>query len=334
MTKQNSNIDIDENNALVVFKPSQGETEYQVVLDKNAETLWATELQIAEIFGRDRTVINRHIKNSFKEGELDEVSTSAKIAQVRTEGGREIQREVVHYNLDVIITVGYRVKSPLATEFRKWATNKLKDYLVKGYAINQTRLDQLKQSIKLIQTSTQELESDQSKEIISVLTDFALGLDILDGYDNQSLEIREVTKESKYKIDYNEAIEAINQLRIKFGGSKLFGNEKDDSFKSSIASIDQTFDGEELYQSIEEKAANLLYFIVKNHSFSDGNKRIAAWLFVWYLNKNKHLYNQNGKLVIENNALASITLMVALSKPDEKELMIRVIINSINKLNQ
>lgn len=334
MTKQNSNIDIDENNALVVFKPSQGETEYQVVLDKNAETLWATELQIAEIFGRDRTVINRHIKNSFKEGELDEVSTSAKIAQVRTEGGRKIQREVVHYNLDVIITVGYRVKSPLATEFRKWATNKLKDYLVKGYAINQTRLDQLKQSIKLIQTSTQELESDQSKEIISVLTDFALGLDILDGYDNQSLEIREVTKESKYKIDYNEAIEAINQLRIKFGGSKLFGNEKDDSFKSSIASIDQTFDGEELYQSIEEKAANLLYFIVKNHSFSDGNKRIAAWLFVWYLNKNKHLYNQNGKLVIENNALASITLMVALSKPDEKELMIRVIINSINKLNQ
>ncbi|WP_339608655.1 virulence protein RhuM/Fic/DOC family protein [uncultured Roseivirga sp.] len=334
MTKQNSNIDIDGNNALVVFKPSQGETEYQVVLDKNAETLWATELQIAEIFGRDRTVINRHIKNSFKEGELDEVSTSAKIAQVRTEGGRKIQREVVHYNLDVIITVGYRVKSPLATEFRKWATNKLKDYLVKGYTINQNRLDQLKQSIKLIQTSTQELESDQSKEIISVLTDFALGLDILDGYDNQSLEIREVTKESKYKIDYNEAIEAINQLRIKFGGSKLFGNEKDDSFKSSIASIDQTFDGEELYQSIEEKAANLLYFIVKNHSFSDGNKRIAAWLFVWYLNKNKHLYNQNGKLVIENNALASITLMVALSKPDEKELMIRVIINSINKLNQ
>ncbi|MGW8123774.1 RhuM family protein [Roseivirga echinicomitans] len=334
MTKQNSNIDIGGNKTLVVFKPSQGETEYQVVLDKNADTLWATELQIAEIFGRDRTVINRHIKNSFKEGELDEVSTSAKIAQVRTEGGREIQREVIHYNLDVIISVGYRVKSPLATEFRKWATNKLKDYLVKGYAINQTRLDQLKQSIKLIQTSTQELESDQSKEIISVLTDFALGLDILDGYDNQSLEIREVTKESKYKINYNEAIEAINQLRIKFGGSKLFGNEKDDSFKSSIASIDQTFDGEELYQSIEEKAANLLYFIVKNHSFSDGNKRIAAWLFVWYLNKNKHLYNQNGKLVIENNALASITLMIALSKPDEKELMIRVIINSINKLNQ
>ena len=318
-------------NSIEIYS-SGGETQIEVQFEK--ETVWLNLNQISELFGRDKSVISRHLRNIYKERELEKEATVAKNATVQIEGDREIEREIDFYNLDAIISVGYRVNSKQGTQFRIWATNKLKAYLIKGYAINQTRLDQLKQSIKLIQTSTQELESDQSKEIISVLTDFALGLDILDGYDNQSLEIREVTKESKYKIDYNEAIEAINQLRIKFGGSKLFGNEKDDSFKSSIASIDQTFDGEELYQSIEEKAANLLYFVVKNHSFSDGNKRIAAWLFVWYLNKNKYLYNQNGKLVIENNALASITLMVALSKPDEKELMIRVIINSINKLNQ
>lgn len=177
------------------------------------------------------------------------------------------------------------------------------------------------------------MKTSQSKEIIEVLSDFALGLDILDGYDNQSLTITDVVKESTYQIQYKGAITAINQLRDKFGGSDLFGNEKDGSFKSSISSIDQTFEGKELYSSIEEKAAHLLYFVVKNHSFSDGNKRIAAWLFVWYLNKNNYLYNSEGKVKVENNALASLTLMVALSKADEKDLMIKVIINSINKKN-
>lgn len=320
------------NNSIEIYK-SNGETKIEVQFDN--DTVWLNLNQISELFGRDKSVISRHLRNIYKENELSEKATVAKNATVQIEGGRSVKREIEFYNLDAIISVGYRVNSKQGTQFRIWATNKLKEYLVKGFTINESRLNQLKQSIKLIQetTSSELINSNQSKEIIEVLTDFALGLDILDGYDHQNLEIDNITKESSYKIDYFEAIEAINQLREKFGGSELFGNEKDDSFKSSIASIDQTFDGQDLFPSIEEKAANLLYYVVKNHSFSDGNKRIAAWLFVWYLNKNQYLYSKDGKPKIENNALASLTLMIALSKSDEKDLMIRVIINSINKLN-
>lgn len=321
------------NNSIEIYS-SNGEAQIDVKFEN--ETVWLNLNQITELFGRDKSVISRHLRNIYKEGELDKESTVAKNATVQMEGNREIKREIDLYNLDAIISVGYRVNSKQGTQFRIWATKKLKEHLIKGYTINSDRLNHLKQSIKLIQSATEseDINANQSKEIIDVLADFALGLDILDGYDNQSLEIRDTTQGGTYEIDYEEAKNAIKQLRDKFGGSKLFGNEKDDSFKSSIASIDQTFDGQDLYPSIEEKAANLLYFVVKNHSFSDGNKRIAAWLFVWYLNKNNYLYNKSGKLKIENNALASITLMIALSKPDEKELMIRVIINSINKLNK
>jgi prophage maintenance system killer protein len=318
---------------LIEIYNSNGETQIQVKFDN--ETVWLSLNQISKLFDRDKSVISRHLSNIFKEKELEESTTVAKNAIVQIEGNRSVKRETVLYNLDVIISVGYRINSKQGTQFRIWATNKLKNYLIKGYAINENRLSQLKQSFKLIQSATnsESIDGIQRKEIIELLTDYALGLDILDGYDNQTLEIREISEESTYKIDYLEAKSAINKLKNKFGGSMLFGNEKDESFKSSIASIDQTFDGKELYPSIEEKAANLLYFVVKNHSFNDGNKRIAAWLFVWYLNKNNYLLNKEGKFKIENNALASITLMVALSKSEEKELMIRVIINSINKLN-
>jgi prophage maintenance system killer protein len=318
---------------LIEIYNSNGETQIQVTFDN--ETVWLSLNQISKLFDRDKSFISRHLSNIFKEKELEESTTVAKNAIVQIEGNRSVKRETVLYNLDVIISVGYRINSKQGTQFRIWATNKLKNYLIKGYAINENRLSQLKQSFKLIQSATnsESIDSIQRKEIIELLTDYALGLDILDGYDNQTLEIREISEESTYKIDYLEAKSAINKLKNKFGGSMLFGNEKDESFKSSIASIDQTFDGKELYPSIEEKAANLLYFVVKNHSFNDGNKRIAAWLFVWYLNKNNYLLNKEGKFKIENNALASITLMVALSKSEEKELMIRVIINSINKLN-
>lgn len=321
------------NNSIEIYI-TNGESQIEVTFVN--ETIWLSLNQISELFDRDKSVISRHLKNIYKEQELDKSSTVAKNATVQMEGKREIQREIEVFNLDAIISVGYRVNSKKGTQFRIWATQKLKEHLVNGFTVNNTRLNQLKQSIKLIQTATHtdQINQYQSKEIIEVLTDFALGLDILDGYDNQTLEIKETTEGSNYKISYDEAKEAINQLRTKFGGSKLFGNEKDNSFRSSIATIDQTFDGIELYKSIEEKAANLLYFVVKNHSFSDGNKRIAAWLFVWYLNKNEYLYNLDGKLKIENNALASLTLMIALSNSEEKELMIRVIINSINKLNR
>ena len=321
------------NNSIEIYS-ANGEAQIDVKFEN--ETVWLNLNQITELFDRDKSVISRHLKNIYKEGELDKSSTVAKNATVQIEGDREIKREIDLYNLDAIISVGYRVNSKRGTQFRIWATKKLKEHLIQGYTINNDRLIHLKQSIKLIKSTTEseEINATQSKEIIDVLADFALGLDILDGYDNQSLEIRDTTQAGTYEIDYLEAKDAIEQLRDKFGGSKLFGNEKDESFKSSIASIDQTFDSQDLYPSIEEKAANLLYFVVKNHSFSDGNKRIAAWLFVWYLNKNNYLYSKSGKLKIENNALASITLMIALSKPEEKELMIRVIINSINKLNK
>ncbi|MEN9441775.1 MAG: hypothetical protein RLZ33_1852 [Bacteroidota bacterium] len=319
---------------LIEIYNSKGETQIEVKFEN--DTVWLSLNQISVLFGRDKSVISRHLRNIYIENELEESSTVAKNATVQMEGNRKVTRETVLYNLDAIISVGYRVNSKQGTKFRIWATNKLKDILIKGFAINQSRLNELQQSIKLIHavTLSDSIEKSQTKEIIELLSEYALGLEILDGYDNQTLEIREISEQVSYKIDYQEAKFAIRQLRDKFGGSTLFGNEKDDSFKSSIATINQTFDGKELYFSIEEKAANLLYFVVKNHSFNDGNKRIAAWLFVWYLNKNNYLYTNSGKLKIDNNALAAITLMVALSKSDEKELMIRVIINSINKLNK
>lgn len=211
----------------------------------------------------------------------------------------------------------------------------MKDYLIKGYTVNQERLSQLQQSFQLIREAalSEDFSKSQVKEIIDVLADYAIGLDILDGYDKQNLELGIVQPNPVFQISYQEAKVTIEELRIKFGGSLLFGNEKDDSFKSSISTINQTFDSKELYPSIEEKAAHLLYFVVKNHSFTDGNKRIAAWLFVWYLAKNNYLLNSKGIPKVANNALAAITLMVALSKPEEKDLMILVIVNSINKAN-
>lgn len=315
-------------NKLISFKSSHDNNKFEVVLDEGKETFWATELQIAALFDKNRTLINKHIKNIFEEGELDEFSTSAKIALVRKEGKRFVEREVAHYNLDVIISVGYRVKSKIATEFRIWATNIIKEHLLKGYSINEKRLEQLQKTIQLVQR-TSKITKD-TEGLLAVLADYAAALDILDKFDHQSLTKNNVNNAVSYKIEYQEAKRAIEKLKIKFGGSDLFGNEKDQSFKSSIATIDQTFDGKELYPSIEEKAANLLYFLVKNHSFSDGNKRIAAWLFVWYLDKNNYLYKIDQTKRIENNTLVALTLLIAESNPAEKEMMINVIINLIN----
>jgi prophage maintenance system killer protein len=287
------------------------------------------------MFARDKSVVSRHLKNIYSSGELDQNSTVAKNATVQIEGGRQVIRELEFYNLDVIISIGYRVNSKVGTHFRQWATQRLKDYLIKGYAVNQERLSQLQQSFQLIREAalSEDFSKSQVKEIIDVLADYAIGLDILDGYDKQNLELGMVQPNPVFQISYQEAKLAIEELRIKFGGSALFGNEKDDSFKSSISTINQTFDSKELYPSVEEKAANLLYFVVKNHSFTDGNKRIAAWLFIRYLAKNNYLLNSKGSPKVANNALATITLMVALSKPEEKELMVLVIVNSINKDN-
>lgn len=250
-------------NELVIFKSSKVGIEFQVILDGKHDTIWVTEQQLTELFGKARRTIGEHIRNIYKEGELDQDSTWRKFRQVQMEGEREVNRNISVYNLDVVISVGYRVKSPVGVEFRKWATQRLKDYLIKGYAVNQQRLSQLQQSFKLIREAalSEDFSKSQVREIIDILSDYAMGLDILDGYDKQNLELGKVERNPVFQISYREAKLAIEELRIKFGGSSLFGNEKDDSFKSSISTINQTFDGKELYPSIEEKAAHLLYFV-------------------------------------------------------------------------
>jgi prophage maintenance system killer protein len=249
---------------------------------------------------------------------------------------------VDYFNLDVIISVGYRVKSKQGTQFRIWANKILKDYLTKGYALDKKRfteqsrqLDELKQTVKLLGNviESKALNSDEATGLLKVVTDYAYALDVLDRYDHQVLEIEATSKKELFQITYPAAMDAIKSLKDKFGGSSLFGNEKDQSFQGSLAAIYQTFGSKDLYPSVEEKAANLLYFVIKNHSFSDGNKRIAAFLFVWFLEKNGILYRPDGSKKIADNALVALTLMIAESKPEEKDMMIKVVVNLINLKN-
>ena len=319
------------NSEIVVYQSDDKSVEFQVLLDENEDTVWATEQQIMELFGKARRTIGEHIKKIYEEKELDNKATWRESRQVQKEGKRKVERNISYYNLDVIISVGYRVKSQRGIEFRKWATKKLKEHLIKGYTLNEKRLKQLQQTIQLVNRASKQISNtDEAQGLMEVLSDYSRALDILDDYDHQKLSKKVTDKKITFSIDYKEAIRAIEQLRIKFGGSSLFGNEKDQSFKSSIAVIDQTFDGKDLYPSIEEKAANLLYFVVKNHSFTDGNKRIAAWLFLWYLAKNDFLYNKDGTKKIVNNTLVALTLMIAESNPAEKEIMISVVMNLMN----
>src|SRR5690554_4842606 len=301
----------------------------QVKLDKG--TVWLSQKEIAILFDKDSDTIGLHLQNIYKTEELTKSSTTEKSSVVQKEGNREVRRTINFYNLDAIISVGYRVNSKKGTQFRIWATNQLKEHLIKGYSINEKRLKQLQQTIQLVKrASLQVTNTDEARGLMEVLSDYSRALDILDDYDHQKLSKKTTNKAATFSIDYAEAIKAIEQLREKFGGSILFGNEKDQSFKSSIAVIDQTFDGKELYPSLEEKAANLLYLVVKNHSFTDGNKRIAAWLFIWYLAKNDFLYNKDGTKKIVNNTLVALTLMIAESSPAEKEAMVSVVMNLMN----
>jgi prophage maintenance system killer protein len=323
-------------NEIEIYRTSDNQTEVEVRFD--GETVWLNQYQLAELFKTDRTSILKHLQNIYSTHELEEISTCAKIAQVRKEGKREVKREVLHYNLDAILSVGYRVNSKRGTQFRQWAMQRLKDYLVKGYAINEKRLTEaknrfyeLKQAVTLLDkvAKTKDISGNEAQGLLKVLSDFTVALEILDQYDHQTLKIRKTRSKEIFRISYKEAKKAIEQLRNKFGGSPLFGNEKDKSFKGSLDNIYQTFDGKDLYPPIEEKAAHLLYFVVKNHSFTDGNKRIAAFLFVWFLERNDLLYH-HGKKVIDDNALVALTLMIAESNPDDKSMMIKVIVNLIN----
>jgi prophage maintenance system killer protein len=319
---------------IIIYQTSDGVANLDVRLEN--EMIWLTQAQMVILFGRDQSVISKHIRNIFNEKELDKNSVYAKFAYTATDGKLY---EVEHYNLDVIISVGYRVKSKQGTQFRIWANKVLKEYIVKGYVIHQSvkveQLDELKQTVKLLSNVlySKSLSADEATGLLKVITDYTYALDTLDKYDYQSLEIDETTKETSFQANYHNAMEAIDTLRQKFGSGKLFGNEKDQSFQSSINTIYQTFDGKDLYPSVEEKSAMLLYLVVKNHSFTDGNKRIAAFLFLWFLEKNGILYKENGSRLIENNALVALTLMIAESHPKEKDTMLKVVVNLINKNN-
>ena len=327
------------NNTIDTYSSQDGSIQLNVKLEN--DTVWLTQSQMAELFGVDRTSIVRHIRNIYKSEELDQNSTCAKNAQVRTEGHRSILREIPYYNLDMIISVGYRVNSKNATSFRRWATSVLKQYLIKGYAINQQikfdRYNELKDVVRLMSRTVglqEKVSSEEYGGLFNVISDYVYALDTLDHYDYQSLSIQKTTKEESFRATYDNAMEAINALKEKFGGSQWFANEKDDSFKSSIGQIYQTFGGEDLYPSVEEKAAMLLYLVVKNHSFSDGNKRIAAMLFLWFLNNNHVLYAEDGHKRIADSSLGGLTLMIAESRTEEKDVMVKVVVNLINKENQ
>ena len=325
------------NNSIEIYRSQDGSVQLNVKLEN--ETVWLTQSQMAELFGRDRTVIARHINNCYKEGELDKNITCAKFAHMGKD--QDQMYETAMYNLDVIISVGYRVKSVQGTRFRQWANSVLKQYLIKGYVINQQmkldRYNELKDVVRLMARAIgmqEKVTNDEYGGLFNVISDYVYALDTLDHYDYQSLSIQQTTKEEPFRATYDNAMEAINALKDKFGGSQWFANEKDDSFKSSIGQIYQTFGGEELYPSVEEKAAMLLYLVVKNHSFSDGNKRIAAMLFLWFLNNNHVLYAEDGHKRIADNTLVALTLMIAESRTEEKDVMVKVVVNLINKENQ
>lgn len=325
---------------IILYTTSDGNTSLDVKLEQ--ETIWLTQKQIAELFGTKRPAITKHLKNIFLSGELEENAVCSILEHTTPHGAmadRTQTTEVKYYNLDAILSVGYRVNSRNATQFRIWANKILKEYLIKGYAVKENiKLEQyedLKQTIKVLANVLEHktLEYSEATGLLRVVTDYAYALDTLDRYDYQQLEIDKTTNTEQFRATYDNAMAAIDELREKFGGSSLFGNEKDQSFKGSIGAIYQTFGGQDLYPSIEEKAAILLYLVTKNHSFSDGNKRIAAFLFLWFMERNGILYNADGSKRIGNNTLVALTLMIAESRTEEMETMVKVIVNLINKNN-
>lgn len=321
------------NNSIEIYHSQDGSVQLNVKLEN--ETVWLSANQMAMLFDRDAKTIRKHINNVFADGELAKESNTQKMRVANSD------KPVPFYNLDVIISVGYRVKSRQGVQFRQWATSILKQYLIKGYVVNQQikldRYNELKDVVRLMSRSIvlqDNVTPDEYSGLFNVISDYVYALDTLDQYDYQSLSISKTTKEEPFRATYDNAMEVINALKEKFGGSKWFANEKDDSFKSSIGQIYQTFGGEELYPSVEEKAAMLLYLVVKNHSFSDGNKRIAAMLFLWFLNNNRVLYAKDGHKRIADNTLVALTLMIAESRTEEKDVMVKVVVNLINKENQ
>ena len=329
---------MEERNDIVIYQSEDGLVSMEAMIDAPNETLWATQKAISSLFQVDRSVITKHLRNVFLSGELDEKSVCAIFAHTAPDGKNY---QTKYYNLDAIISVGYRVNSLRATSFRKWATSLIKQYMLKGYAVNRNvvseqKYEELKKAMGLLENVFSKellLTSDQATDLFDVIRDYTYALDTLDAYDYQSLKITDTTAPERFHATYENAIEAIKSLREKFGGSDLFGVEKDASFHSSIGQIYQTWDGKDLYPSIEEKAAMLLYLVVKNHSFVDGNKRIAATLFLWFMQNNGILYRQDGTKRISDASLVALTLMIAESHTDEMDTMVKVVVSLINRKN-
>lgn len=323
-----------EKSEIVVFKPKHGHTEFQLVLDGNAETIWLMEQQIMELFGKSRRTIGEHIRNIYTEGELEKNSTWREFRQVQEEGSRKVERKVSLYNLDVVISVGYRVKSNVGTEFRKWATEKLREYLIRGYVINQQRIEQLGQNIEVLKSGIRILSRvvDEKSEGLELdwLTEFSKGLTLLDDYDNENLDKNGLTDSNIEYPKLNAYYELIESMKTEFK-SPIFGIKKDKGFESAIRQIEKGMDHQDFYRSVEEKAAVLLYLITKNHAFTDGNKRIAAACFLLFLKANNLLYTPDGHKTISDDALAALTLFTAASKPEEMETVIRLILSVLNR---
>ncbi len=331
-------METNDTNNVIIYQSPDGTTALDVRLDH--ETVWLTQKQMAELFGKDSDTISLHIRNAYKEGELQPEATAEESSVVQKEGGRQVRRTIRFYNLDVIISVGYRVKSQQGTRFRQWATQVLRNHIVKGYTLNEQRfreqaekLAEMQRSVELLARTlaNQELVSETGKDVLRVITDYAYALNLLDRYDHGTLAIEGTTPKALHFLDYEEAIGIVGSMKGEFDG--LFGIEKDQGFKSALGAIYQTFDGKELYPSIEEKGANLLYFVVKNHAFSDGNKRIAAALFIYFLGTNGVLYRPDGSKRLADNALVALTLLIAESRPEEKETIVKVIVSLINQKN-
>ena len=320
------------NDKIVIYQTNDGKTSIDVKLEN--DTVWLSANQMAALFERDEKTVRKHINNVFSENELEKKNNTHFL---RVDG---VKQSVAFYSLDVIISVGYRVKSQRGTQFRIWANKVLKEYLVKGYAVNKTlkeqRYTELKQLVSVLGRTVkaqEALRSEDASGLVAVVSDYAYALDTLDKYDYRKLTVEQTTNEEKFHATYEGAMQAIENLKAKFGGSEWFGNEKDDSFKSSIGQIYQTFGGQDLYPSVEEKAPMLLYLVTKNHSFSDGNKRIAATLFLWFMAGNGILYNPDGTKRIADNTLVALTLMIAESRTEEKDVMVKVVVNLINRNN-
>ena len=323
---------MNQNNQIIIYQTDDNQTQIDVRLEN--ETVWLTTNQMAMLFDREESNIRRHVINVFKEGELEKENN---VHFLHVNG---VKKPVPFYNLDVIISVGYRVKSQRGVQFRQWANRVLKQYLIKGYAINERlrheQISELRQLVQVVGRALRHREQEntiETQDLLDVVVDYTYALNTLDNYDYERLTIDQTTKIASFRATYENAMEQIQRLRNKFGASILFGNEKDDSFQSSIGQIYQTFGGEELYPSVEEKAAMLLYLVTKNHSFSDGNKRIAATLFLWFLNNNKLLYHSDGSKRIADSTLVALTLMIAESKTEEKDVMVKVVVNLINQRN-